>query len=176
MMDRIGARARPVALALLLTACAPSRPLSDAQVQGLAVGELFVAREHARQLVVWSDARERGPTFETIDAADARADLRALGAAVTVPVRPVDAAALGRLFQAHPDGWAAFYAAYPGAPGLIELARPAWRGDSLATVVVGRACGEHCFNAWRVTLRVVMRGTAPTADVVATTPLRLPKS
>ncbi|MDQ6925366.1 MAG: hypothetical protein M3154_03925, partial [Candidatus Eremiobacteraeota bacterium] len=74
---------------------------------------------------------------------------------------------LVRLFRAHPDGWAAFYATFPGAPGLVELEHPVWTGDSLATVVVGRACGEHCVNAWRVTMRA--------GRVVATEPLRIPK-
>lgn len=161
-------RGTVAALAVAASACARPGPAADARVQAAAVRELFVAREHARQLVLWADPDETGPTFELLGAHDARADLRALASAIPLPVRPVRAADLAQLFRAHPDGWAAFYAAHPGAPGLVELARPAWSGDTLATVVVGRACGEHCFNAWRVT---VHRGR-----VVATAPLRLPKS
>ena len=152
---------------LALTAC--TRPhRGDAEVQGAAVRALFVTREHARQLVVWADPDEPGPTFDVIPHAPARVDVGAVAAAVPTSVVPVRAADLARLFRAHPDGWAAFYATYPGAPGLVELARPVWSGDTLATVVVGRACGEHCLNAWRVTVR--------DGRVVATVPLHLPKS
>ncbi len=152
---------------VVLTAC--SRPYrADADVQGAAVRELFFTREHARRLVLWADPDEPGPTFEVIYQDDARVDARAVASTVPTSVIPVRAADLARLFRAHPDGWAAFYAAYPGAPGLVELARPVWSGDTLATVVAGRACGEHCFNAWRVTVR--------DGRVVATVPLRIPKS
>ena len=167
---RCGVRCAVAALAAAgaVASCARPDAAADAGVQAAAVRELFVTREHARQLVLWADPREAGPTFELLGAHDAGADPRTLASAIPVPVRSVIAANLARLFRAHPDGWAAFYVAYPGAPGLVELARPAWSGDTLATVVVGRACGEHCFNAWRVTVR---RGR-----VVATLPLRLPKS
>ena len=157
-----------LAAAAALGACAPSHDLADARVQGAAVRELFVTREHARRLVLWNDSAEPGPTFGTLGEQDAVGDTAALARAISVPVLPVRATDLVRLFRAHPDGWAAFYAAYPGAPGLVELARPTWSGDTLATVIVGRACGEHCFNAWRVTVR--------DGRVAAAQPLRIPKS
>ena len=160
-----------VLAAAALGACARPGHAADAAVQGAAVRELFVTREHARQLVLWADPGEIGPTFELLGAADAGADSGALAAAIPAPVRPVRAAQLAALFRAHPDGWAAFYVAYPGAPGLVELARPAWSGDTLATVLVGRACGEHCFNAWQVAVRA-----APDGRGISTTPLRLPKA
>ena len=170
-MRRVRAPRALVLAATSLGACARPGHAADATIQGAAVRELFVSREHARQLVLWADPGETGPTFELLGVANASVDARALGAAIPAPVRPVRAATLAELFRAHPDGWAAFYVAYPGAPGLVELARPAWSGDTLATVVVGRACGEHCFNAWRVAVRA-----APSVRVVSTTPLRLPKS
>ncbi|HEY0780341.1 MAG TPA: hypothetical protein VGD56_20460 [Gemmatirosa sp.] len=137
-------------------------------MQATAVRELFIVREHARRLVVWADAAERGPTFDVLGRDDADVDTRALGAAIPVAVDRVTAPDLARLFRRHPDGWAAFYRTYPGAPGVVELASPVWSGDTLATVVVGRACGEHCLNAWRVSVR---GGRA-----LAAVPLRLPKS
>ncbi|GJG85654.1 hypothetical protein tb265_08350 [Gemmatimonadetes bacterium T265] len=160
-------RPTAAACALALAACTHT-PRADAAVQGAAVRELFFTREHARQLVLWTDRNEPGPTFDVIGEHDAHPDVVAVATAVPTSVVPVHAADLARLFRTHPDGWAAFYTAYPGSPGLVELARPAWSGDTLATVVVGRACGEHCLNAWRVTVR--------DGRVVATAPLRVPKS
>lgn len=164
---RRGPNAVAQALALAaLAACARPRP--DAAVHAAAARELFFTREHARQLALWTDPAERGPAFDLLGFADAPADTRRLEAALHAPVVRVTADNLANLFRAHPDGWAAFYAAYLGAPGLVELARPTWSGDTLATVVVGRACGEHCFNAWRVAVR--------NGHVVTTTPLPVPKS
>ncbi len=166
---RVVAR-RVATLALGLAGCTPVRHANDARVEAAAVHELFVTREHARRIVLWTDRAERGPTFDVLQARDADVDTAALGAAIPAPVVGVDAPDLDRLFRAHPDGWAAFFARYPAAPGLVELARPAWSGDTLASVVVGRACGEHCFNAWRVTV------AWPSGRVLATAGLHLPKS
>ena len=155
-------------LALTLAACTPAPHAADTRVEAAAIRELFFTREHARVLVLWTDRAERGPTFELLGRLNAAVDPAALSAAIPARVVGVVASDLARLFSAHPDGWAAFYAQYPGAPGLVELAAPTWRGDTLATVIVGRACGEHCFQAWQVTVR--------DGRVVAAAPLHLPKS
>lgn len=165
--NRVARRARFVA-ALALGACTRAHGVvDDARVQGAAGRELFVVREHARLLVVWHDVTERGPTFDLLGRDDAALDSAALATTVTIPVIRVRSADLVRVFRMHPDGWAAFYAAYPGTPGLVEFTRPVWAGDT-ATVIVGRACGEHCFFAWRVTVR--------DGRVLATAPLHLPRS
>lgn len=157
-----------ITIACCLGACTPPRHTADAVVQGAAARELFFTREHARQLVLWADPDEPGPTFDVIGQRDARVDTAAVATTIPAPVIPVRSADLARLFRVHPDGWAAFYVAYPGAPGIVELAHPVWSGDTLATVIVGRACGEHCFNAWCVTVR--------DGRVVSTVPLHIPKS
>ncbi len=155
--------------ALALSSCARRPTAADeARIEGSALHELFVAREHARLLVAWTDAAERGPTFDLVGQDDAPLDSSAVAMAVGIPITRVRSADLASLFRAHPDGWAAFYAAFPGAPGLVEVARPVWSGDGAATVVVGRACGEHCFQVWRVTVR--------DGHVVATAPIHVPKS
>jgi hypothetical protein len=104
-------------------------------------------------LVVWAD-RDPGPVFAelvatTPDAVPARdAPPTRVG---TVPVVAVRGRDLDTLFRAHPDGWKAFWARYPGATGVIELSPVRLTGDS-AALVVGRSCGEHCRTAWRVRL------------------------
>ncbi len=73
---------------------------------------------------------------------------------------------MSAFFRAHPSGWDAWFAAHPANAGLIEVAEPrVHRND--ATVVVGRACGEHCRNAWRVTLkRIRHEWVVQTIDVL----------
>ena len=61
------------------------------------------------------------------------------------------AEAASTAFRAHPDGWKAFWARYPGSTGVIELS-PVRLTDDSAALVVGRSCGEHCRTAWRVRL------------------------
>ncbi len=123
--------------------------------QGAAIRHLFFERERAARVVLWADPAEPGPAFEALGRAPAPpADSAALARGVAAPVTLVRGADLRRLFRDHPDGWAAFYRRYPGAPGLVEVGPVLRAADGrTAEVVVGRACGEHCVNAWRVELR-----------------------
>jgi hypothetical protein len=128
---------------------------AEGAAQGAAIRHLFFERERAARVVLWADPGEPGPAFEALGRAPAPpADSAALAAGVAAPVTLVRGADLRRLFRDHPDGWAAFYRSYPGAPGLVEVGPVARAPDGrTAAVVVGRACGEHCVNAWRVELR-----------------------
>jgi hypothetical protein len=139
--------------------CAPgggaARGSDQGAAQGAAIRHLFFERERAARVVLWADPAEPGPAFEALGRAPSPpADSAALARGVAAPVTLVRGADLRRLFRDHPDGWAAFYRRYPGAPGLVEVGPVARAPDGrTAEVVVGRACGEHCVNAWRVELR-----------------------
>ena len=159
-------------------ACAPGRPHAPAEApdaaaaRGLALRRLFFERERAARLVLWDDPAP-GPAFEALGRRPAplgAGGARRVAAVVGAPVVTVTADTLARLFRAHADGWAAFYRRYAGAPGLVEVG-PAERAGAGAAVVVGRACGEHCLNAWRVTLGT---GAAGGWRVTGVAPLRVP--
>ncbi len=158
----------------LLAAAACGRGPADAEAQGAALRHLFREREHGRQLVVWADA-EPGPVFAAaglraapLGAPAAAAVARATG----LPVTRVTGADMARLFRAHPDGWAAFYARYPGAPGLVEVGAAERGADGATLVRVGRSCGEHCRHLWRVALPAA---GAPAAVRARAAPLPVPE-
>ena len=130
------------------------REISNA-VYRLALDTLFTGRERARRLVIWPSDAGDGPTFEALphlsEPAGARRTIDAERLGASLPARVMGEAELERLFRENPDGWAAFYAAFPGAPGLVELLPVRVSRDGRrAETYVGRACGEHCRNAWRV--------------------------
>lgn len=146
----------------------------DAAAQGAALRRLFFERERAGRLVVWDDPREPGPVFDALGAGRGRpAGAAALARSVGAPVTVVGGAELRRLFRDHADGWEAFYRAYPGTAGLVEVAAVRRDGPGRASVVVGRACGEQCLNAWRVELRRDAGGGGWRAGPVAV--LRVPR-
>lgn len=146
-------------------------------------------RERARSVVLWGD-RAPGLVFEALGTAElgvappgAASGARPVpdpvrpgelaGLALPLPAAVTDGAAMTALFHAHPDGWAAFYRRHPGTAGLVELARPTVAaGGGQATLVVGRACGEHCRQAWQVTLA---RAPAGRWTVTGVVPLRVPQ-
>jgi hypothetical protein len=127
-------------------------------MQRLALDSLFNGREHAGRLVLWATDAGDGPVFEALGAlvpkptTPRRIDVARLGAAL--PARTITEAALATLFRENPDAWAAFFRENPAAAGLIELSpvRVSPDGQS-ATTYVGRSCGEHCRNAWRIVAR-----------------------
>jgi hypothetical protein len=43
----------------------------------------------------------------------------------------------------------------------VEVSPVTFDGDSLATVTVGRSCGEHCAVAWRLVVARGADGTLP---------------
>jgi hypothetical protein len=156
-------------------ACGPadSAKADDAAAQGAALRRLFFEREQAGRLVVWADPADPGPVFEALGRGrGAPAATAALARSVGAPVTAVTAADLRRIFRDHADGWAAFYRAYPRAPGLVEVDRPRRHTRGVASVVVGRACGEHCGHAWTVEVRRDGDGVWRATGV---TPLRVPR-
>ena len=129
-------------------------------VQRVALDSLFDGREHARRLVLWATDAADGPALEALRSTIRRATISrpidVARLAPPLPGRTMTEAAVAELFRENPDGWAAFFRENPGSAGLIELS-PVWLsadGDS-ATTYVGRSCGEHCRNAWRVSARRV---------------------
>jgi hypothetical protein len=139
---------------LVASGCRASDDPASA-IQRLALDTLFNGREHARQLVIWS-SDSAGPVLETILAQQhlnyTRIDVKRLAPAL--PAIAVDEQALIDLFREHPDGWAEFFRRYPQSSGLVELAPVRFSsGNRVAEVFVGRSCGPHCQNAWRIVTR-----------------------
>ena len=169
-MTRHARRAARVTLAVALAA-AGARCAGDASrvrreadaatsydVQRVALDSLFNGRERAQRLVLWESDAADGPALEVVRSTIPRArksrtiDVARL--APSLPARTLAEAAVADLFRKNPDGWAAFFRENPGSSGLIELS-PVWLlldGNS-ATTYVGRSCGEHCRNVWRVSVR-----------------------
>ena len=139
---------------VVLSACHASDDATYT-IQRLALDTLFNGREHARELVIWS-SDSAGPALENILSRQhlehPRIDIQRLEP--TIPAIAVDEQALTDLFREHPDGWAEFFRRYPQSSGLVELSPIRFSsGDRLAEVFVGRSCGEHCKNAWRISAR-----------------------
>jgi hypothetical protein len=150
---------RLLLLVVCLTACRTGA--LDADVQRAALRYVFVTRETNARLVVWADGARRGPVLEALGEPLVAPPAAVLltDSAVGVPVVPIRRIDLDTLFRAHPDGWDAFFRAYPRTNGVVEVATPRYAGDrQTATVVVGRACGEHCMQGWRVHVRRDARG------------------
>ncbi len=171
-MNRDARRAARVTLAVLV-AVAGARCTGDADanhvrreadettsydVQRVALDSLFNGRERAQRLVLWESDAANGPVLEALRSTLPRVrqshtiDVARL--APSLPTRTLTEAAVADLFRKNPDGWAAFFREHPGSSGLVELS-PVWlsgNGDS-ATTHIGRSCGEHCRNAWRVSAR-----------------------
>ena len=127
-------------------------------VQRLALDSLFNGREHAQRLVLWATDVTNGPALEPLGSVVTRSatprtiDVTRL--APSLPARTLTEDAVADLFRRNADGWAAFYREYSGSAGLVELS-PVWLAPdgSTATTYVGRSCGEHCRNAWRILAR-----------------------
>jgi hypothetical protein len=125
------------------------------EIQRLAIDSLFNGRERASRVVLWSTDAGDGPVLEALDSLVAKAatphtiDIGRLGA--SVPGRVMSEIELAELFRRNPDAWAAFFRENAGAAGLVELSPVQLSPDGRrATTYVGRSCGEHCRNAWRI--------------------------
>jgi hypothetical protein len=135
------------------TACDARRDVQAADkaaVQASAVSRLFLEREHARSIELWADTSRAGPIFTALGVTPAVAPVPRLASVDGAIVRRVTSDTMARIFRDSPDGWEGFFRRYPASSGLVELSAVTFRGDSLATVIVGRSCGEHCAVAWRV--------------------------
>jgi hypothetical protein len=175
------ALAAMVLMGTSMAACQRTPPTTDGPGEGptreihrAAMVELFTVRERAQRLVFWRDPGTRGPVFSRLHADGSSAALpEPVAAAATGDLLPIDSVSLPRLeqlFRDAPDGWKAFFAQQPGAPGIIELGEV--RHDSrsgTASVLVGRSCGERCATAWQLELR-----RAPEWQVTAMRVLSLP--
>ena len=136
-------------------------------IQRLALDTLFNGRERARELVIWS-SDSAGPVLERIvskrPVEQGRIDIRRLKS--TIPATVIDEAAITRVFRDHPDAWAEFFRLFPGSPGLVELSPVHFSsGNRVAETYVGRSCGEHCRNAWRIIARRDPGGTWKVAEL-----------
>ena len=141
-------------LLLSLLACHSSNDPSYA-IQRLALDTLFNGREHARELVIWS-SDSAGPALEGILSKQGlkHSRIHVESLEPTIPATAIDETRLTDLFRDHPDAWAEFFRRHPHSSGLVELSPVRYSsGDSMAEVFVGRSCGEHCRNAWRVVAR-----------------------
>ena len=128
---------------------------SGTAVQSAVVSLLFLEREQARSIELWADTTRAGPVFTSLGIRPSVPDSLRVPARTGVSVHRITADSMAAIFRGNPDGWEAFFRRYPASSGLVELSRVTFNGDSLATVTVGRSCGEHCAVAWRL---VVSRG------------------
>lgn len=130
-------------------------PAPNITIARAALSHLFLSRERAQALTLWQDPTV-SLTLGALRDADAQPRVALDSAVLGLPLatREATVASMEAFFKAHPAGWDAWFIANPANAGLVEVAAPRVRGDD-ATMVVGRACGEHCRSAWRLTLRRV---------------------
>ena len=129
-------------------------------VQRLAVDSLFDGREHTGRLVLWATDAGDGPVLDALGSLVPKPDLpRAVDVsrlAASLPTHVMPESELAELFRRNPDAWAAFFRENPAAAGLVELSPVRQSPDGrTATTYVGRSCGEHCRNAWRIVAKRV---------------------
>lgn len=142
-------------------------------IVGAALTALFVDRERSSEVLLWQDPVRDAPVFGNAavravvapyqhnPARPSRARPFALAVidsarlSLPIPWRPVRLATLEAHFREHAAGWDSWFRLHPGSTGVVEVTVPLPDGSSRerASLLVGRACGEHCRNAWRVTLR-----------------------
>lgn len=134
-------------LFLCAAACGRLKPVEQADVARVAIRQLFLSRERASALTLWRDSA----VSLSLGAAP-RLALDSATLSLPVPTGSEDTQTMGAFFRDHPKGWDAWFDAHPANSGLIEVAMPSVN-DNDATIVVGRARGEHCRNAWRLTLK-----------------------
>lgn len=133
-------------------ACGRPAAVTQVDIARVAIRQLFLTRERAQALTLWRDTLSL--TLRALPDADARERLPLDSAtlALPIPTHVADQHQMEAFFRTHRTGWDAWFAANPANGGLIEVAAPRVEGND-ASIVVGRACGEHCRNAWRLTLR-----------------------
>ena len=149
-------------LLLALAACDVGAPeSSDAHIQRAALTELFLVRERAGEVVIWSDSTATGPVFSAMVLTSADSVATPAG----LPLRTTTLADLAAMFRESPDGWRDFYSRFPRTPGLVEVSPVEYTSDhERAALVIARSCGEHCRMAWRVQL--ITSGTTWTVERV----------
>lgn len=155
-------RVRRALLSLCLVgtavACGPGRDHdSERAIVRATLMELFAVREKANAITLWDDPRQVAPTLSAYGGPWDHHDTLALQVVDTTGLRlpfGADHTTLreaSAFFAEHPGGWDVWFEKRPGNAGVVELVTPRIFADS-AVVVVGRACGEICRSAWRVSL------------------------
>lgn len=134
-------------------ACGRPPEVTNVDIARVALKQLFVSRERAQAITLWQDTAV-SLTLGALPDADAapRVVLDSASLALALPTRVATRATMDAFFRDHPAGWDAWFEANPSNAGLVEVAASVVH-DNDASVVVGRACGEQCRNAWRLTLK-----------------------
>ena len=148
-------------------------PLGDYAVYAAALDSLVLRVEGDRRLVLLSPTVGDGPEgWASVEAmrddadvpTDVRADFMTKNAsrvalfpdslALGVPITVVARDSIRALASDHDDGWAAIFAAFPGARGLVQLSRVGFSRDSTrALLYLGRTCGDLCGTGWKLQFR-----------------------
>ena len=74
---------------------------------------------------------------------------------------------MGALFRTRTrDAWVEFFRLFPLSSGLIELSPVRFSsGNRVAETFVGRTCGAHCQNAWRIVAKRDRSGAWKVAEL-----------
>lgn len=154
-----------VAVIAAHSACAGDAPVvrsrrpvgAEAEVVRASLVTLFSRRERAQSIAIWTDSRERSPTLSAFggrfDAHDTLqlVDLPSGGGAWPFALEATSLRDMQAFFKRAPAGWDSWFSSRQGSGGVVEIVRPRIAGDS-ASIIIGRACGEICRGAWRVSL------------------------
>lgn len=176
--DRGARRGAVLAVAVAVAACAPSRralPATDqAAIAGAALTTLFLEREHAGELILWDGTLREAPALSELALGDSLDVLRVVPVTLPVPVHTIGLDSLEAHFRAHAEAWGAWYAAHPRSGGIVAVTAPlrAVNDAGRASVLVGRLCGDHCRQVWRV----VARRDGETWRTDSVSAVRVPKS
>jgi hypothetical protein len=143
---------------LVIGSCGPGRDhRAERAVVRATLVELFAAREKAQAITLWHDPRQQAPTLSVYGGPWDQHDTLALqvvdstGMRLPFRVQHTTLREMSAFFAKHPGGWDVWFEMHPGNAGVVEIVRPQMFADS-AVVMVGRACGEMCRSAWRVSL------------------------
>ena len=158
-------------------------------IVGAALTALFVDREPSTEILLWQDPVRDAPVFGNAAVRSivtpyqhnparpsrlrpfALAVVDSARLALPIPWRPVRLATLEAHFREHAAGSESWFRLHPGSTGVVEVTVPIPEGEGRdrASLLVGRACGDDCRHAWRVTLR--RRDGVWRADSVVALPL-----
>jgi hypothetical protein len=121
---------------------------------------VFVSRARTRAQL-WADTTRAGPVFSVLGIRPSVLASLRVPARTGATLHRITSDTMATIFRDNPDGWEAFFRRYPASSGLVEVSPVTFDGDSLATVTVGRSCGEHCAVAWRLVVARGADGTLP---------------
>jgi hypothetical protein len=141
----------------------PSASTTELSIIAAAVDSLYMRDGVGRVVVISPTAVLRGDVLRDEvtrlsvprEAADDIAgrntvsvDIRGLASLVTsrIPVSFLDSDSVNKTPRPNPDAfWKAFFAAYPGAKGIVTVSRPGISADGQSAVLrIGMGCGGRC--------------------------------